>query len=80
MSIGTLEGCGNQDAQCKVGKMHADWNKWMSGVLAEARADLVGTLATLSEGGTGNEAGTKNADQPSAESVDRTIDKILKGK
>ncbi|MBE0603326.1 MAG: hypothetical protein IH611_06810 [Deltaproteobacteria bacterium] len=52
----------------------------MREICKEAREDLENKLATLSVGGTGNEAGTKKADRPSAESMDRTIKKILKGK
>jgi len=72
-------GCG-LGMQCMFDKMHGDWNQGMGAVLAEARADLVGTLASLSEGGTPQDAGTKKADPPAPESVEQTIDKILKGK
>ena len=66
--------------QCEIDHLHGNWNKWMAAVLSEARADLVGTLASLSESGTGAGAGAEPAGQPAPESVDRTIDKILKGK
>jgi len=73
-------GCG-MGMQCMFDKMHGDWNKWMGGVLAEARADLVETLASLPESGAEGGAAAKPAGQPAPpESVDQTIDKILKGK
>ncbi len=76
---GLYSACG-VGIQCSIDALHGDWNKWISGIFTEARLDLVRTLAYPSEGGTGTEAGTKKADSPSGESVDQTIDKILKGK
>ena len=73
------DGCG-MSAGCRVDRSHEDTNRMMREMCKEAREDLENKLAALSEGGTGNEAGTKQAEQPSAESVDRTIDKILKGR
>ena len=79
--LNVYDDCGLGAAQCRIYSWHSDWNKWMGGVLAEARADLVGTLASLSEGGTEGGAGAKPGGQPAPpESVDQTIDKILKGK
>lgn len=66
--------------QCMTDRMHGDWNKEMASIFAEARADLVGTLAGLSEGGAVGGAAPTAAGQPAGESVDRTIDRILKGK
>jgi hypothetical protein len=48
-------GCG-MGIQCSVDKFHAEHNKAMQGIFAEARADLVATLAVLSGSQTG-EAG-----------------------
>jgi hypothetical protein len=70
--------------QCVVDKMHADWNKWMGDLLAEARADLVSTLSSGPAGGdgsaVGSDAGAKKAERPAPESVDQTIERILKDK
>ncbi len=57
-----------------------DWNGWVGVVLGEARRDLVGALAALSEGGPGGSDEPKAGGQPSGEPVDRMIDKILQGK
>ena len=65
--------------QCSIDKLHGDWNKGMSAVLAEARMDLVATVASLEGGAPGN-AAAKPEGKPSGESVEQTIDKILKGK
>ena len=46
------DGCG-MGIQCMVDKFHAEHNKAMQGIFAEARADLVSTLAVLP----GSEAG-----------------------
>ncbi len=72
-------GCG-MGVQCVIDKMHADWNKWMGGVLAEARMDLVTALSALSDGGAGSGAGAITAGPSAGESVEQTIDKILKSK
>ncbi len=66
--------------KCLVGKMQEDWNRRMSSVFAEAGKDLVGTFASLPEGGAGGSAGSKPEGNPPGDSVERTIDKILKGK
>jgi hypothetical protein len=65
---------------CVVGKLHEDWNRRMNAVLAEARIDFVAALAALTEGGPGGSAGTKAAERPAGETVDRAIENILKGK
>ncbi|MEW6720946.1 MAG: hypothetical protein AB1346_10900 [Thermodesulfobacteriota bacterium] len=69
-------GCG-MGMQCMFDKMYGDWNKWMSGALAEARTDLVAAIASPPESGSGS-AGA--GAPPAQESVDQTIDRIFKGK
>ena len=49
-------GCG-LGMQCMFDKMHGDWNQWMGAVLAEARADLVATIASLRKAGPGEAPG-----------------------
>ena len=73
------DGCG-ANVQCMVDRSHEDLNRVMRGMFAEAREDLEKKLATLPEGATGGGAGTKTAGPPAGESVDQTIEKILKGK
>ena len=87
----TYAGCG-MGIQCSVDKFKAEYNKAMQGMFAEARADLVATLAVLSGGRAGeggippaaspDEArkGEGTSAPPAPESVERTIDRILKGK
>jgi hypothetical protein len=68
--------------QCSVDKFHSDYNRAMQEIFAEARADLVATLVALS----GNPAGegglppAASPTPPAQESVDETIEKILKAK
>lgn len=74
-------GCG-MGIQCSVDKFHAEHNKAMQEIFAEARADLAATLASLSaspavEGGLPRAASPM---PPAQESVEETIEKILKGK
>jgi hypothetical protein len=74
-------GCG-MGIQCSVDKFKAEYNKAMQGMFAEARADLVATLASLS-GSRAGEGGLPQAGSPAApasESPEQTIDRILKGK
>jgi len=72
-------GCG-MGIQCMTDKLHGDWNKEMVSIFAEARADLVGTLAGLAEGGAVSGPARGGAAQAAGESVDGMIDRILKGK
>ena len=80
---GTLyDGC-RMGPQCMVDRLHADLNKTMQGMFAEAREELVRTLAPLS----GNRGGAdvlapaaSPAPASPPESVDETIEDILKGK
>ncbi|MDD5763433.1 MAG: hypothetical protein PHP88_13140 [bacterium] len=86
------DGCGRVQNQCRVDRYHADTNRVMREMFAEARADLVATLAVLSgsragEGGLPNAATSgeatqdKRASSPSApESAEGTIERILKAK
>ena len=83
------KGCGGMAIQCMVDRHHADANRVMREIFAEARADLMATIASRS----GIRAGGKDPrPAPSAageatdsgtakpESVEQTIDKILRGK
>jgi len=70
--------CG-ASAQCVTDRLHAHWNRQISGVFAKARAGLLETLASP-EGGAGQDAGAKAAGTSSTESAEQTIDRILKGK
>jgi len=79
------DGCGFSD-QCRVDRYHAGINRSMHEIFAEARADLIVTLAALS-GGRSREAGLPSAageaTRPGTskqESVEQTIDRILEGK
>ena len=73
------DGCG-ASVQCMVDRSHADLNRVMREMFAEAREDLEKKLASVSGSGAGGAAGDKTADRPTGESVETTIDKILKGK
>ncbi|TRZ97202.1 MAG: hypothetical protein D4R80_07440 [Deltaproteobacteria bacterium] len=43
------DGCGRVQNQCRADRLHAELNRVMREMFAEARADLVATLAALSE-------------------------------
>ncbi|MDD5762606.1 MAG: hypothetical protein PHP88_08890 [bacterium] len=85
------KGCG-LGIQCLVDKIHAELNGQMQALFAEARADLVSTLASLSGIGTdgqgsravpsvtGKAAKPGTSSSPSQESPEQTIDRILKEK
>jgi hypothetical protein len=65
-----------------VDRLHADLNKTMQGMFAEAREDLAATLSPL-PGGPAPAASPPAASpgpKPAPESVDETIEGILKGK
>lgn len=74
------DGCSGFAVQCMVDRHHADINKAMQAIFAEARADLVRALASPAGSGAGS------VDRPSAGSSDPTvpgsadeeIDRILK--
>ncbi|MHB8120680.1 MAG: hypothetical protein ACYDG4_00880 [Desulfuromonadaceae bacterium] len=75
------DGCGATSIQCMQERNHADVNRVMRGLFAEARADLMRTLAPRYGKKTGtnaSSAGAPNTPQPS-ESVDEEIERILKG-
>ncbi|MGZ8450216.1 MAG: hypothetical protein ACXWWV_11610, partial [Candidatus Deferrimicrobiaceae bacterium] len=88
---GTLYvGCGI--GQCTIDLYHAAMNGVMQGIFAEARADLVATLAGLS-GSRAGEVGLPTAaspgeapqdkgasSPPAPESAEGTIERILQGK
>lgn len=85
------KGCG-LGIQCFVDKIHAQLNKQMQALFAEARADLVATLASHSGIGTdgqgsraapsvtGEAAKPGASGSPAQESPEQTIDRILKDK
>jgi hypothetical protein len=91
-TLALYQGCGGMAIQCMVDRHHADTNRVMQGMFAEARADLVATLASLSEIGTdgqgsravpsvtGEAAKPGTFGSPAQESSEQTIDRILKGK
>ena len=68
--------------QCMVDRHHEDANRVMREIFAEARADLVATLASQS-GIRAGEDGLPPTASPTPqvpESVEQTIDRILEGK
>ena len=76
------DGCGRVQNQCRVDRHHADINRVMREMFAEARADLVATLASRS-GSQAGEGGLPQAGSPAApasESPEQTIERILKAK
>jgi hypothetical protein len=71
-------GCGGDfDFQCAVYRHHADSNRVMQDIFAEARTDLVRTLA--SPGDRSGLSATSPQTLPAGEAVDREIERILKG-
>jgi len=77
------DGCGAMAIQCMVDRHHSDTNRVMQSIFDEARTDLVRTLASQS----GKPAGKEDfppvelpAMPKAPESVDETIEEILKGK
>jgi hypothetical protein len=81
------EGC--RTNQCSMDRYHADKNRVMREMFAEARADLVRTLAALSESGagegglppaTGEATKPEPSKLPPPESTEQTIDRSLKAK
>jgi hypothetical protein len=86
------DGCGRVQNQCRADRHHADINRVMREMFAEARADLVGTLASnpggrpgvdglppaASPGEVPPDKGATSAAAP--ESVEGTIERILKAK
>ncbi len=90
---GTLyDGCGRVQNQCRVDRHHADMNRVMREMFAEARADLMATIASQS-GSRDGESGLPSGASPGdvtigkgtttsspPESVEQTIDKLLREK
>jgi hypothetical protein len=83
------DGCGKVQNQCRADRLHAELNRVMREMFAEARADLVRTLSALSGGGAGEDGlppATREATNPepskppAPESMEQTIDRILKAK
>ena len=71
------DGCnGDFDIQCGVYRHHADTNRVMREMFVEARADLVRKLAPSAQGAARQDAAVS---EPPRESVDKTIEGILKG-
>lgn len=77
----TYAGCG-MGFQCGVDKFKAEYNKAMQEMFAEARADLVATLASRSgsQAGEGGLPQTGSPAPPASESPEQTIERILKAK
>ncbi len=73
------DGCGAK-VRCMVDRSEEDLNRVMREMFAEAREDLEKALPGLAAGGVAEGAAPKAGAQPSGESVDRTIEKILRGK
>lgn len=74
------DGCSGFAVQCMVDRHHADINKAMKDIFAEAGVDLVKTLASPA-GSRAGEGGSAPAASPAPpESVDESIEGILKGK
>ena len=83
------DGCGRVQNQCRADRLHAEMNRVMREMFAEARTDLVATLAALSGSGAGEDGlppatweATKPepSKPPAPESMEQTIDRILKAK
>jgi len=74
------DGC-KMGPQCMVDRSHADINGVMQSMFAEARTDLVRTLEPLSGGQVRTDASMPSAaPAPPPESVDETIENILKAR
>lgn len=85
------DGCG-MGIQCMVDRSHAETNRVMQGMFAEAGADFAAAIGALSGGGTGGgghravPAAAGGSAKPEAsgpaapDSVERTIKSILEGK
>ena len=85
-----FDGCGT-NMRCIVDRSHAGMNLVMQGMFAEAREDLARAVGSSSGSGTGREdflsvptAGEATRAAPSTppapDSVEQTIERILKGK
>jgi hypothetical protein len=80
-SFTLYEGCGKISIQCQVDRHHADINRVMREMFAEARADLVAMLGSPSGGPPGRDVVGEGTSAPrDTESVDGTIERILQGK
>ena len=86
------DGCGRVQNQCRADRLHAEMNRVMREMFAEARADFVRTVGSLSgrgiEGGglravpsvAGDEARAETSRTSTSESVEQTIERILGGR
>ena len=72
------DGCGPMQIQCMVDRHHADTNRVMQSMFAEAGADIAAMLASRS-GKAAPRPVSYPASQQAPESVDQTIEDILKG-
>jgi hypothetical protein len=74
-------GCG-VGIQCSLDRFHAEYNKAMQEIFAEARADLVATLGSGPAVASPGEAwqGKGTSAPPAQESVEQTIERLLKEK
>jgi hypothetical protein len=74
------QGCG-MSPQCMVDRIHADINGVMQSFFTEARTDLVRTLASLGDrhGQYAPLSAVSPETLPAGETVDREIERILKG-
>lgn len=82
------DGCG-MGIQCQVDRHHAEINRVMQDIFGEARADLLGAIASRSGSGregevvpsfTGGATKGGTPAQPPPDSVEATIERILGGK
>ena len=75
-----FDGCG-ASMQCMADRSHAGMNLMMQGMFAEARTDLMAALGYPSGDRAGRDAvGEGTSAPPAPESVEETIEKILKAK
>jgi len=71
--------CGPRDVECRVARHRLDLDQAMREMFTEARDDLVRKLAPSAQGGTGQDASlSESVSAPPRESVDKTIESILK--
>jgi len=76
---GIFKSCSVFDQQCATDLYHGDFNRAMREIFVEARADLVRTLAPLLRSRDGVEPPALPKPTATPESVDKTIEGILKG-
>lgn len=75
-----FEGCGT-NIQCMAERSHAAVNRVMQSLFADARAGIMESLGSPSNGRTGQDAAREGDSLPSdQDSIEQTIDRILQGK